>query len=72
MGITGTGTLSREEEYVVRFVGGDSARVDKGMSLCIGGDEVGDPLDVIQAKDPGSVAPATRLKFDEHTLWAKA
>ena len=31
------------------------------MSLCIGGDEVGDPLDIIQAQDPGSVTPTTRL-----------
>ena len=31
------------------------------MSLCIGGDEVGDHLDVIQAQDPGSVTPTTRL-----------
>ena len=32
-----------KEEDVVAFVGGDSAGED-----CIGGDEVGDPLDVIQ------------------------
>ena len=49
------------EEEDVRFVGGDSAGEDEGMSLCIGGDEVGDPFDVIQAEDPGSVTPATRL-----------
>ena len=55
------GATGGEEENVVMFVGGDSAREDKGMSLCKGGDEVGDPLDVIQAEDPGSVTPATRL-----------
>ena len=42
-------------------MGGDSAREDEGMRLCIGGDEVGDPLDVIQVQDPGSVTPTTRL-----------
>ena len=31
------------------------------MRLCIGGDEVGDPLDVIQVQDPGSVTPTTRI-----------
>ena len=43
------------------FVGGDSAREDEGMSLCIGGDEVSNPHDVIQAEDHGSVTLATRL-----------
>ena len=43
------------------FVGGDSAGEDEGMHLCIGGDEVGNPLDVIQVQDPGSVTPTTRL-----------
>ena len=33
------------------------------MSLYIGGDEGGDPLDVIQVQDPGSVTPATRGHF---------
>ena len=55
------GATGGEEEDVVAFVGGDSAGEDKGMSLCIGGDEVSDPLNVIQAEDPGSVTPATRL-----------
>ena len=54
------GTIG-EEEDVVAFVGRDSAGEDKGMSLCIGGDEVGDPLDIIQTQDPGSVTPTTRL-----------
>ena len=43
------------------FVGGESAGEYKGMSLCMGGDEVGDPLDVIQAGDPGSVTLAARF-----------
>ena len=34
---------------------------DEGMGLCIGGDEVGEPLDVIQVQDPGSVTLTTRL-----------
>ena len=55
------GGTGGEEEDVVTFVEGDSAGEDKGISLCIGGDEVIDPLDVIQAEDPGSVTPATRL-----------
>ena len=50
-----------EEKDVVAFVGGDSAGEDEGMRLCIGGDEVGDPLDVIQVQDPGNVTPTTRL-----------
>ena len=55
--------MFREEEDVVAFVGGDSAGEDEGMRLCIGGDEVGDPLDVIQlqVQDPCSVTPTTRL-----------
>ena len=55
------GATGRQEEDVVAFVGGDSAGEDEGMRLCIGGDEVGDPLDVIQVQDPGSVTPTTRL-----------
>ena len=39
----------------------EDVREDKGMSLSIGGDEVGDPLDVIQTQDPGSVTLTTRL-----------
>ena len=31
------------------------------MCLCIEGDEVSDPLDVIQVQDPGSVTQTTRL-----------
>ena len=50
-----------EEEDVVAFVKGDSAGEDEGMRLCIGGDEVGNPLDVIQVQDPRSVMPTTRL-----------
>ena len=49
------GATGGEEADVVAFVGGDSAREDEGMSLCIGGDEVGNPLDVIQVLDPDSV-----------------
>ena len=49
------------EEDAVTFVGRDSAREDKGTTLCMRGDEVGDPLDVIQAEDPHSVTLATRL-----------
>ena len=41
--------------------GGEEEDVVEGMRLCIGGDEVGDPLDVIQVQDPGSVTPTTRL-----------
>ena len=48
------GATGGEEEDVVAFVGGD-----EGMRLCIGGDEVGDPLDVIQVQDTGSVTRAT-------------
>ena len=55
------GATGGEEEDVVMFVRGDSAGEDEGMSLCIGGDEVGNSLDVIQAEDPGSVTPATKL-----------
>ena len=55
------GATGREEEDVVAFVRGDSAGEDEGMCLCIGGDEVGDPLDVIQVQDPGSVTRTTRL-----------
>ena len=54
------GATGGEEEDVVAFVGGDS-REDEGMRLCTGGEEVGDPLDVIQVQDPGSVTPTTRL-----------
>ena len=46
---------------LVAFVGGDSAGEDEGMPLCIGGDEVCDPLDIIQVQDPGIVIPTTRL-----------
>ena len=54
-----------EEEDVVAFVGGDSAGEDEGMRLCIGGD----PLDVIQVQDPGSVTPTTRfLLSGDHTV----
>ena len=60
MGVSLSAT-GREEEDVVAFVGGDSAGEDEGIRLCIGGDEVGDPLDVIQVQDPGSVTPTTRL-----------
>ena len=42
-------------------MGGNSAGEGEGMRHCIGGDEVGDPLDVIQVQDPGSVTPTTRL-----------
>ena len=55
------GATGGEEEDVVTFVGGDFAVEDEGMRLCIGDDEVGDPLDVIQVQDPGSVTPTTRL-----------
>ena len=55
------GATGGEEEDVVAFVGGDSAGQDEGMRLCIEGDEVCDPLDVIQVQDPGSVTPTTRL-----------
>ena len=55
------GAIGGEEKDVVAFVGGDSAGEDEGMRLCIGGDEVGDPLDVIQVQDPGNVTPTTRL-----------
>ena len=55
------GAIGGEEEDVVAFVGGDSARENEGMRLCIGGDEVGNPLDVIQVQDPGNVTPTTRL-----------
>ena len=58
------GATGREEEDVVAFVGGDSAREDKGMCLCIVGDEVGDPLDVIQVQDPGSVIIRLLLSRD--------
>ena len=51
------GATGGEEEDVVKFVGGNSVGEDKGMSLCIGGDEVCDPLDVIKGQDPGSVKP---------------
>ena len=33
------GVTGGEEEDVVAFLGGDSAREDKGMCLCIGGDD---------------------------------
>ena len=55
------GVTGGEEEDVVGYVGGDSAVKGEGMRLCKGVDEVGDPLDVIQAQDPGSVTPTTRL-----------
>ena len=55
------GATGGEEEDVVAFVEGDSAREDEGMRLYIGGDEVGDPLNVIQVQDPGSVTPTSRL-----------
>ena len=55
------GATGGEEEDVVSFVGGDSAGEEEGMRLCIRGDEVGDPLDVIQVQDHGSVMPTTRL-----------
>ena len=55
------GATGGEEEDVVAFVGGGSSGEDEGMRLCIGGDEVGNPLDVIQVQDPGSVTPTTRL-----------
>ena len=55
------GATEGEEEDVVAFVGGDFAGEDEGMRLCIGGDEVSDPLNVIQVQDPGSVTPTTRL-----------
>ena len=55
------GATGGEEEDDFVFVGGDSVVEEEGMSLCIAGDEVGDPLDVIQAQDPGSVKPTTRL-----------
>ena len=55
------GATRGEEEDVVMYDLGDSAGENKGMSLCIRGDEVCDPLDVIQAEDPGSVTPPTRL-----------
>ena len=37
------------------FGGGDFTGKDEGVGLGIGGGERGDPLDVIQADDPGSV-----------------
>ena len=55
------GATGEEEKDVVAFVGGDSAGEDEGMRLCKGGDEVSDPLDVIQVQDPGSVTLTTRL-----------
>ena len=55
------GATGGEEEEVFIFFGGDSAGEDKGMRLCIRGDEVGNPLDVIQVQDPGSFTPTTRL-----------
>ena len=63
------GATVGEEEDVVAFVEGDSAGEDEGMRLCIGGDEVGYPLDVIQVQDPGSVTPTTRLILSgDHTV----
>ena len=57
-----------EEEDIVTFVRGDSASEDKGMILCKGGDEVGNPLDVIQVEDPCGVTRATRLLLLGMTL----
>ena len=48
-----------EEDDVIIFVGGDSAGKDKGVGLCTGGDKVGDPLDVVQTEDCGSVLLST-------------
>ena len=55
------GATGGEEEDVVVLAGGDSAGENEGIRLCIRGEEVGDPLDVIQVQDPGSVTPTTRL-----------
>ena len=55
------GATGGQEEDVVVLAGGDSAGENEGIRLCTRGDEVGDPLDVIQVQDPGSVTPTTRL-----------
>ena len=55
------GPTGREEGGCRRVCRRRLCREDEGMRLCIGGDEVGDPLDVIQVQDPGSVTPTTRL-----------